>query len=226
MPGGGQQVGTSQHPPPSLSHLVPGGEAGRCGPQSGPGHLAWPGPRAAQCSHTGLPTTLSPSLPPQCYGLWDHEEDPRSREHDGGHEKEKEKEKEPEEEPALLEFQTQADTGPQEEPGVAGATTEEDIQVDVRDRPPEQPVELKPRDKKRISLRFRRRKESTEPRGPAAIGTWPFPPQPPQPNLLPCWSRHPMLTMFPPYLPCPEDTAPAGLLVVLLGGPCVQSAGP
>ncbi|XP_019510042.1 PREDICTED: piezo-type mechanosensitive ion channel component 1 isoform X1 [Hipposideros armiger] len=102
-----------------------------------------------------------------CYGLWDHEEDPRSREHDGDHEKEKEKE--PEEEPALLELQTKADTGPQEELGVAGATTEEDVRVDARDRPPEQPVELQPRDKRRISLRFRRRKESTEPRGPAAI---------------------------------------------------------
>lgn len=100
-----------------------------------------------------------------CYGLWDHEEVPLSREHDGSHEKEKK----PEEEPALLGLQTKAGTGPPEEPGEAGATTQDEVQVDAMDGPPEQPVEPKPRDRRRISLRFRRRKESVEPRGPAAV---------------------------------------------------------
>ncbi|XP_074170554.1 piezo-type mechanosensitive ion channel component 1 isoform X2 [Rhinolophus sinicus] len=106
-----------------------------------------------------------------CYGLWDHEEVPLSREHDGSHEKEKEKK--PEEEPALLGLQTKEDTGPQEEPGEAGATTQDEVQVDAMDGPPEQPVEPKPRDRRRISLRFRRRKESAEPRGPAAVDAEP-----------------------------------------------------
>ncbi|KAF6288772.1 piezo type mechanosensitive ion channel component 1 [Rhinolophus ferrumequinum] len=105
-----------------------------------------------------------------CYGLWDHEEVPLSREHDGSHEKEKEKKPE-EEEPALLGLQTKAGTGPQEEPGVAAATTKDDIQVDAMDGPPEQPVEPKPRNRRRISLRFRRRKQSAESRQPAAVDT-------------------------------------------------------
>ncbi|XP_066205386.1 piezo-type mechanosensitive ion channel component 1 isoform X1 [Saccopteryx leptura] len=101
-----------------------------------------------------------------CYGLWDHEEDPLSKEPDRGHGKEKE----PGEEPAMLGLQTKEGTGPQEELGVTRATTEDDIQVEVRDGPPEPQVELKPRDTRRISLRFRRRKkESMEPRGSAAI---------------------------------------------------------
>lgn len=132
------------------------------------------------------PPHRPPSLPPQCYGLWDHEEVPLSREHDGSHEKEKEKK--PEEEPALLGLQTKEDTGPPEEPGEAGATTQDEVQVDAMDGPPEQPVEPKPRDRRRISLRFRRRKESAEPRGPAAVGTWPFPsmtPAHPAPTLEP-----------------------------------------
>ncbi|XP_072802892.1 piezo-type mechanosensitive ion channel component 1 isoform X1 [Vicugna pacos] len=84
-----------------------------------------------------------------CYGLWDHEDDPLSKEHDRGSRK-----KGAEEELAPL--------GPQEEPGVA--RTEGDIQLEVRDGPPE------PQDKRRISLRFRRsRRESTEPRGQAAV---------------------------------------------------------
>ncbi|XP_066099072.1 piezo-type mechanosensitive ion channel component 1 isoform X3 [Saccopteryx bilineata] len=101
-----------------------------------------------------------------CYGLWDHEEDPLSKEPDRGHGKEKE----PGEEPAMLGLQTKEGTGPQEELGVTRATTEDDIQVEVRDGPPEPQMELKPRDTRRISLRFRRKKkESMEPRGSAAI---------------------------------------------------------
>ncbi|EPY72306.1 hypothetical protein CB1_097912001, partial [Camelus ferus] len=104
-----------------------------------------------------------------CYGLWDHEDDPLSKEHDRGSRK-----KGAEEELAPL--------GPQEEPGVA--RTEGDIQLEVRDGPPE------PQDKRRISLRFRRsRRESTEPRGQAAVGTR-APLLPPDPGHLVtlCWS--------------------------------------
>ncbi|XP_058384443.1 piezo-type mechanosensitive ion channel component 1 isoform X4 [Diceros bicornis minor] len=99
-----------------------------------------------------------------CYGLWDHEEEPLPEEHDRGGGK-----KWAEEEPALLGPQTEAGTGPQKEPGVAAAPTEDDIQVAVRDGPPESPVDLKPHDKRRVTLRFRRRrKENAEPRGLAA----------------------------------------------------------
>ncbi|XP_030705330.2 piezo-type mechanosensitive ion channel component 1 isoform X1 [Globicephala melas] len=83
-----------------------------------------------------------------CYGLWDHDEDPVPKERDRGGGKDKAAE----EEPALL--------GPQGEPGVARAPTEDDIPVEAKDRSPE------PRDERRVSLRLRkRRKESTGPRG-------------------------------------------------------------
>ncbi|XP_059759686.1 piezo-type mechanosensitive ion channel component 1 isoform X1 [Balaenoptera ricei] len=86
-----------------------------------------------------------------CYGLWDHDEDPLSKESDRGGGKDKGAE----EEPALL--------GPHGEPGAARAPTEDDIPVEAKDAPPE------PRDERRISLHLRRRrKESTEPRGRAA----------------------------------------------------------
>ncbi|XP_053522537.1 piezo-type mechanosensitive ion channel component 1 isoform X1 [Artibeus jamaicensis] len=101
-----------------------------------------------------------------CYGLWDHEEDPASKEPDGGHRKEEE----PGEESALLGLQTEVVTRPQEELEVAGAPTKDAIPEDPRDGPQEPQVGLKPRDTRRISLRFRRRrKESAEPRVPAAI---------------------------------------------------------
>lgn len=151
-----------------------------------------PGPRVAR---TATPAPQGPpSFLPQCYGLWDHEEDPLSKEPDGGQGKE-----EPEEEPALLGLQTAESTGPQEELGAAGATAEDDIQVEVRDGPSEPHVEIRPHDTKRISLRFRRRrKEMAEPKGPAAIGT------------CPCQSAtppaHPALTWELP--PQPEDAAP------------------
>ncbi|XP_029781951.1 piezo-type mechanosensitive ion channel component 1 [Suricata suricatta] len=94
-----------------------------------------------------------------CYGLWDHEEDPLSKEHTRG------SRKEAEEGPAPL--------GPPEEPGAAGALTQDHMQAEAGDGPPEPPLELKPWDTRRISLRFRKRKtESTEPAGPtAAEGT-------------------------------------------------------
>ncbi|KAF6078985.1 piezo type mechanosensitive ion channel component 1 [Phyllostomus discolor] len=102
-----------------------------------------------------------------CYGLWDYEEDPVSKESDGGHRREKQ----PGEESALLGLQTEEVTGPQEEElGVAGAPAKEAVPEDTQDGHQEPQVELKPRDTRRISLRFRRRrKESAEPRGPAAI---------------------------------------------------------
>ncbi|XP_057566705.1 piezo-type mechanosensitive ion channel component 1 [Hippopotamus amphibius kiboko] len=87
-----------------------------------------------------------------CYGLWDHEEDPLSKEHDRG----RGKDKGAEEEPAPLE--------PQEEAGVARAPAEDDVQVEVKGGPPG------PQDRRRLSLRFRRRRkeESTEPSRPVA----------------------------------------------------------
>lgn len=172
-----------------LSHLVPGGEAGHCGPQGGPGHLAWSkGLPVQPC----LPPQGPPPFLPQCYGLWDHEEDPLSKEPDGGHGKE-----EPEEEPALLGLQTEEGTGPREELGVAGATTEDDIQVEARDGPSEPHVELRPHDTKRIGLRFRRRrKESAEPRGP--IGTCPC--------QLAITPAHPALTLQSPPRPGSNHT--------------------
>uniref|UniRef100_A0A2K5DXX7 Piezo type mechanosensitive ion channel component 1 (Er blood group) n=1 Tax=Aotus nancymaae TaxID=37293 RepID=A0A2K5DXX7_AOTNA len=87
-----------------------------------------------------------------CYGLWDHEEDSPSQERDRSSGKEQ-----------------------GEEPGVPRATTEDHVQVEERvgatDGTPEPQVELRPRDTRRISLRFRRRqKESPARKGPAAIG--------------------------------------------------------
>lgn len=79
---------------------------------------------------------------------------------------------------------------------MARATTEDDIQVEARDGPPEQPVEMKSNNKKSIGLRFRRRKEHAEPRGPAAIGRRPFPP-----TTTP---THPSPTLEPPPQPLPS----------------------
>lgn len=76
---------------------------------------------------------------------------------------------------------------------MARDATEDDSQMEVRDGPPELPEELKPRDRRRISLRFRRRKENVEPRGPAAIGTQPYPPT--------STSAHPVPTLELPPQP-------------------------
>ncbi|XP_008564099.1 PREDICTED: piezo-type mechanosensitive ion channel component 1 [Galeopterus variegatus] len=106
-----------------------------------------------------------------CYGLWDHEEDPLSREQGRRSRKEQGTE---EKLVAPLGPQTEADTGPQEEPGLAGATTKDHIQVEAevgpKDGIPEPQVEPKTRDTRRINLRFRRRKkDSPEPKEPAAV---------------------------------------------------------
>ncbi|XP_010842296.1 PREDICTED: piezo-type mechanosensitive ion channel component 1 [Bison bison bison] len=89
-----------------------------------------------------------------CYGLWDHEDPPLSKEHDRG----SAKEKGAEEEPAL--------PAPQEEPGGAARPPAEDnVQAEAKGGP------VEPGGKRRISLRFRRRrKESTETRGQAIEG--------------------------------------------------------
>uniref|UniRef100_G3S471 Piezo type mechanosensitive ion channel component 1 (Er blood group) n=1 Tax=Gorilla gorilla gorilla TaxID=9595 RepID=G3S471_GORGO len=88
-----------------------------------------------------------------CYGLWDHEEDSPSKEHDKSGEEEQ---------------------GAKEGPGVPAATTKDHVQVEARvgptDGTPEPQVELRPRDTRRISLRFRRRKkEGPAQKGEAAI---------------------------------------------------------
>lgn len=109
-------------------------QARHSGAQGGPGHLTQP--RVAVPASPGC-------LPPQCYGLWDHEDPPLS------------KEKGAEEEPAL--------PTPQEEPGGAARPPAEDnSQAEAKAGP------LEPGDKRRISLRFRRRRrENTEARGQA-----------------------------------------------------------
>ncbi|XP_057170606.1 piezo-type mechanosensitive ion channel component 1 isoform X3 [Ursus arctos] len=100
-----------------------------------------------------------------CYGLWDHEEDQLSKDNDRGSGK-----KGAEGERPPLGLQTEAGMGPQGEPAVAGALTQDHIQAEVGDGPAEPPVEIKPRDMKHISLRFRKkRRESSEPVEPAAI---------------------------------------------------------
>ncbi|KAM9192088.1 piezo-type mechanosensitive ion channel component 1 isoform 2-T2 [Dugong dugon] len=100
-----------------------------------------------------------------CYGLWDHEEDPISKEPDRGSGKEKGAGEEP---AALL--------GSQPEPGVARTPLKDNVQAEARAGPEDEPsqpeVELKPHGLRRISLRFRRRKrESPQPKGPAASGS-------------------------------------------------------
>ncbi|KAK2085693.1 Piezo-type mechanosensitive ion channel component 1 [Saguinus oedipus] len=106
-----------------------------------------------------------------CYGLWDHEEDSPPQERDRSSGKEQGAEEGPE---ALLGPQAQAGTGLQEEPGLPRATTEDHVQVEERvratDGTPEAQVEFRPRDTRRISLRFRRQKESPARKGPATIG--------------------------------------------------------
>ncbi|XP_032012098.1 piezo-type mechanosensitive ion channel component 1 isoform X1 [Hylobates moloch] len=107
-----------------------------------------------------------------CYGLWDHEDDSPSKEHDKSSEKEQGAEEGP---GSLLGPQAKAGPGLQEEPGVPGATTKDHVQVEARvgptDGTPEPQVEIRPRDTRRISLRFRRRKKEEDParKGPAAI---------------------------------------------------------
>nr|XP_025716089.1 piezo-type mechanosensitive ion channel component 1 isoform X6 [Callorhinus ursinus] len=99
-----------------------------------------------------------------CYGLWDHEEGQLSKEQDRGSGK-----RGAEEEQAPLGPQTEAVTGPQGEPAVAGALIQDHIWAEAGDGPAEPPGELKPRDTKRIGLRFRKkRRESAEPVEPAA----------------------------------------------------------
>lgn len=70
---------------------------------------------------------------------------------------------------------------------MAGALTQGHMQAEAGDGPPEPPLELKPRDTRRISLRFRkRRKESTERAEPAAVGTMaPFLYSHPRPDRVP-----------------------------------------
>lgn len=118
-------------------HLVPGG---RWGPA-----WAWTRPprRVSVLPRAATQAASPASLCPQCYGLWDHEEEPLPKEHD------RDGAKKGTQEPAL--------PGPLE-PGVARGPSEEDL--------PE------PRDKRRLSLQLRRRKKrSTAPSARAAVGT-------------------------------------------------------
>ncbi|XP_076989388.1 piezo-type mechanosensitive ion channel component 1 isoform X2 [Tamandua tetradactyla] len=104
-----------------------------------------------------------------CYGLWDHEEDPLSEEHDPGRGKAKEP---ADAETALLGPQPEAGPGPQEAPGLVGAPTEGNIQVEAGDGPrgesPEPHVAHEAPGARRVRLHLRRRKASPGPKGPAA----------------------------------------------------------
>ncbi|KAG3256695.1 piezo type mechanosensitive ion channel component 1, transcript variant X2 [Ictidomys tridecemlineatus] len=105
-----------------------------------------------------------------CYGLWDHEEDQFSKEQSRSSGKDQGAEAGPE---VLLGPQAEAGAGHQAELGVAGATTKDYIQVEARavpeDGAPEPQVDFRPQDTRRISLRFRRRKERPGPAGAAAM---------------------------------------------------------
>ncbi|XP_037671691.1 piezo-type mechanosensitive ion channel component 1 isoform X2 [Choloepus didactylus] len=103
-----------------------------------------------------------------CYGLWDHDEDPLDPELERGQEKGAEDAAE-----ALLGPQPEAGQGPQEDPGLFEAPTE-DIQVEAsdgpRDEPPEPHVEREAHGIRRLSLHLRRRRRASPgPKGPAAI---------------------------------------------------------
>lgn len=129
---------------------------------------AWPS-RLVQAWSSWCPHC--PSLPStQCYGLWDHEEDQFSKEQSRSSGKGPGAEAGPE---TLLGPRTEAGTE-QEEPGVAGATAKDHIQVEARAVPedgvPEPQVDRRPQDTRRISLRFRRRKERPGPSGATAMG--------------------------------------------------------
>ncbi|XP_047383730.1 piezo-type mechanosensitive ion channel component 1 isoform X2 [Sciurus carolinensis] len=103
-----------------------------------------------------------------CYGLWDHEEDQFSQEQSRSSGKHRGAEEGPE---TLLGPQTEAGTEHQEELGVAVATAKDHIQAEARaseDGAPEPQVDRKPQDTRRISLRFRRKKERPGPKGAAA----------------------------------------------------------
>lgn len=143
---------------------------GPAGAQAGPSRHTARRPAVPGGSQRGLGRLHQPhlhpsSLSPQCYGLWDHEEDQLTLEHDGGGGKKGAEERAP------RGSQTEAGTGPQGESVVAGALTQDHIQVEVGDGLAEPPAELKPQDTKRIGLRFRKkRRESAEPADPTVAG--------------------------------------------------------
>lgn len=115
----------------------------------------------------------APPYSPQCYGLWDHEEDSFSKDHRRSSEKDQEAEEESE---ARLESQPEAGTGHPEEPVLAG-TPRDHIQGkgDVRSKDGiQEPLEdPKPQHKRHISIRFRRKKKTPGPKGAAAMGESP-----------------------------------------------------
>nr|XP_045017795.1 piezo-type mechanosensitive ion channel component 1 isoform X2 [Jaculus jaculus] len=102
-----------------------------------------------------------------CYGLWDHEEDRFSKEPSRNSGKDQGTEEEPE---ALLGPQPETDTRHPQELGLAEGTKDHQRGASVRseDGTSEPPVDLKPQDTRRISLRFRR-KETPAHKGAAAL---------------------------------------------------------
>lgn len=110
---------------------------------------------------------------PQCYGLWDHEEDRVPKDHCRNSEKDQEAEEEAE---AKLELQPETGTGHPEEPVSPGAPRDHSQgkgSVRSEDGVHDPPENLKPQNTRNISIRFRRRKETPGPKGTAVVGESP-----------------------------------------------------
>lgn len=110
-----------------------------------------------------------PLHPPQCYGLWDHEEDRFSKEHHRNSGKDQEAKEESE---TVLGPQPQADSRHPEKLGLTGAPKDHilsKVSVKSKDEISESLEDLKPQESRPISLRLRR-KETPGPKGAAAIG--------------------------------------------------------
>lgn len=110
---------------------------------------------------------------PQCYGLWDHEEDHFSKDHGRNSEKDQEAEEEPE---AKLDSQPETATGRLKEPVLAG-THGDHIRgkgsVKSKDGIQDSLEDLKPQHTRHVSIRFRRRKEAPGSKGAAVMGETP-----------------------------------------------------
>ena len=141
----------------------------------GAGRLPWqPQASLSPVAQAGLGRTwaklLTTLYSPQCYGLWDHEEDRVPKDHCRNSEKDQEAE---EEAGAKLESQPETGTGHPEEPVLAG-TPRDHIQgkgsVRSEGGVHDPPEDLKPQHTRNISIRFRRRKETPGPKGAAVMG--------------------------------------------------------
>uniref|UniRef100_A0A8C6W8Y4 Piezo-type mechanosensitive ion channel component 1 n=1 Tax=Nannospalax galili TaxID=1026970 RepID=A0A8C6W8Y4_NANGA len=104
-----------------------------------------------------------------CYGLWDHEDDRFSKEHHRNSQKDQGAEEESE---TTLGPQPQVGMEHPKKQGLAGAPKDHvpaKASIRSKDGISEPPEDLKPQDARRISLRFRRKKETLGPKGAATI---------------------------------------------------------